>query len=64
MIQSGIETLYEENVRLTVNLKEYKEKNSALQRENILLKERNDVLKKENDKLIAKEKKHDKGLEI
>lgn len=64
MIQSGIETLYEENVRLTVKLKEYEEKNSALQRENILLKERNDVLKKENDKLIAKEKKHDKGLEI
>ena len=64
MIQSGIETLYEENVRLTVKLKEYEEKNSALQRENILLKERNDVLKMENDKLIAKEKKHDKGLEI
>ena len=64
MIQSGIDTLYEENIRLTVKLKEYEEKNSILQRENLLLKERNDVLKKENDKLIAKEKKHDKGLEI
>lgn len=64
MIQSGIETLYEENVRLTVKLKEYEEKYNMLQRENILLKERNDVLKKENDKLIEKEKKHDKGLEI
>lgn len=51
MLSSGIENLYKENALLTTMLKEYKEKNIKLERENALLTERNSVLNHEIEKL-------------